>query len=109
MSESARRGEGGGGRGKGSRGRRRGGEGEEDEETREERERGEEREERERHKRASVALPVGYFSSNYFSGGQHCDETGEAIGVGRLIARPTASLSLEAQQRRELRQKMFGD
>jgi DnaK suppressor protein len=38
-----------------------------------------------------------------------CDETGEAIGVGRLIARPTASLSLEAQQRRELRQKMFGD
>ena len=39
----------------------------------------------------------------------YCDETGEAIGVGRLIARPTASLSLEAQQRRELRQKMFGD
>ena len=38
-----------------------------------------------------------------------CDETGEAIGVGRLIARPTASLSLEAQQRRELKQKMFGD
>jgi len=39
----------------------------------------------------------------------YCDETGEAIGVGRLIARPTASLSLEAQQRRELKQKMFGD
>lgn len=38
-----------------------------------------------------------------------CDETGEAIGVGRLIARPTATLSLEAQQRRELKQKMFGD
>ena len=39
----------------------------------------------------------------------YCDETGESIGVGRLLARPTANLSLEAQQRRELRQKMFGD
>jgi DnaK suppressor protein len=39
----------------------------------------------------------------------YCDETGEPIGVGRLIARPTATLSLEAQQRRELKQKMFGD
>lgn len=39
----------------------------------------------------------------------YCDETGEAIGVARLIARPTANLSLEAQQRRELKQKMFGD
>jgi DnaK suppressor protein len=38
-----------------------------------------------------------------------CDETGEPIGVGRLLARPTATLSLEAQQRRELKQKMFGD
>ena len=32
----------------------------------------------------------------------YCDETGEPIGVGRLLARPTATLSLEAQQRREL-------
>jgi len=39
----------------------------------------------------------------------YCDEIGEPIGVGRLMARPTASLSLEAQQRRELKQKMFGD
>jgi len=39
----------------------------------------------------------------------YCDETGEAIGIGRLLARPTATLSLEAQQRRELKQKMFGD
>ena len=38
-----------------------------------------------------------------------CDETGEPIGLGRLMARPTATLSLEAQQRRELKQKMFGD
>jgi DnaK suppressor protein len=39
----------------------------------------------------------------------YCDETGEAIGVSRLLARPTATLSLEAQQRRELKQKMFGE
>ena len=39
----------------------------------------------------------------------YCDETGEPIGLQRLMARPTATLSLEAQQRRELKQKMFGD
>jgi DnaK suppressor protein len=38
-----------------------------------------------------------------------CDETGEPIGLPRLIARPTATLSLEAQQRRELKQRLFGD
>ncbi len=38
----------------------------------------------------------------------YCDETGEPIGIGRLLARPTANLSLEAQQRREMKQKMFG-
>ena len=38
-----------------------------------------------------------------------CEETGEPIGVGRLLARPTATLSLEAQQRREKIQKMYGD
>jgi DnaK suppressor protein len=39
----------------------------------------------------------------------YCDETGEPIGLGRLLARPTATLSLEAQQRREMKQKMIGD
>jgi len=39
----------------------------------------------------------------------YCDETGEPIGLARLMARPTATLSLEAQQRRELKQKMYGD
>jgi len=38
-----------------------------------------------------------------------CEETGDPIGVPRLLARPTATLSLEAQQRRELKQKLFGD
>ena len=39
----------------------------------------------------------------------YCLETGEEIGLERLLARPTATLSLEAQKRRELRQKQFGD
>jgi DnaK suppressor protein len=39
----------------------------------------------------------------------YCEETGEPIGVPRLLARPTATLSLEAQQRREIKQKMYGD
>ncbi len=38
-----------------------------------------------------------------------CEETGEPIGVPRLIARPTATLSLEAQERRERVQKLYGD
>jgi DnaK suppressor protein len=38
-----------------------------------------------------------------------CEETGDPIGVARLLARPTAFLSLEAQQRRELKQRMYGD
>ena len=38
-----------------------------------------------------------------------CEETGEPIGIPRLVARPTATLSLEAQQRRELKQKLYGD
>jgi DnaK suppressor protein len=38
-----------------------------------------------------------------------CEETGEPIGIPRLLARPTATLSLEAQQRREMKQKLFGD
>ena len=38
-----------------------------------------------------------------------CEETGEPIGIARLIARPTASLSIEAHERRERMQKLFGD
>ncbi len=38
-----------------------------------------------------------------------CEETGDPIGVPRLLARPTATLSLEAQERREMKQKMFGE
>jgi DnaK suppressor protein len=39
----------------------------------------------------------------------YCEETGDPIGLPRLLARPTATLSVEAQQRRELKQKMFGE
>lgn len=39
----------------------------------------------------------------------YCEETGDPIGVARLLARPTATLSIEAQERRELKQKMFGE
>lgn len=39
----------------------------------------------------------------------YCNETGEEIGVKRLEARPVATLSLEAQERRERREKQYGD
>jgi len=39
----------------------------------------------------------------------YCEETGEPIGIPRLLARPTATLSLEAQERRERVQKLYGD
>ena len=37
-----------------------------------------------------------------------CEESGEPIGIARLIARPTASLCLEAQERHEQRKRQFG-
>jgi DnaK suppressor protein len=39
----------------------------------------------------------------------YCLETGEQIGVKRLEARPVATLSIEAQERRERREKQYGD
>jgi len=38
-----------------------------------------------------------------------CEETGEPIGLARLLARPTATLSVEAQSRRERMQKLYAD
>ncbi|MDP5239308.1 RNA polymerase-binding protein DksA [Uliginosibacterium sp. 31-16] len=37
-----------------------------------------------------------------------CEESGEPIGIARLIARPTATYSVEAQERHEIRRKMQG-
>lgn len=39
----------------------------------------------------------------------YCDETGEEIGLGRLEARPIATLTVEAQERRERRQALQAD
>ena len=39
----------------------------------------------------------------------YCEETGEAIGVKRLIARPIATLSIDAQERQERNEKLFAD
>ena len=39
----------------------------------------------------------------------YCEETGEAIGLKRLIARPIATLSIEAQERHEKNEKIFAN
>ncbi len=39
----------------------------------------------------------------------YCQDTGEPIGLKRLLARPTATLSVEAQERRERLKKQFAD
>ena len=39
----------------------------------------------------------------------YCDETGEPIGVKRLIARPIATLSIEAQEKHERNEKIFAN
>ena len=39
----------------------------------------------------------------------YCEETGEEIGLKRLIARPIATLSIEAQENHEKNEKIFAD
>ena len=39
----------------------------------------------------------------------YCEETGEPIGLARLDARPIATLSLEAQESHERREKIYRD
>ncbi len=39
----------------------------------------------------------------------YCEETGEEIGLGRLEARPIATLTVDAQERREMFQRQFRD
>jgi DnaK suppressor protein len=39
----------------------------------------------------------------------YCEETGEPIGIARLEARPTATLSVEAQERHERRERVHRD
>ena len=39
----------------------------------------------------------------------YCEETGEPIGIKRLIARPVATLTIEAQEKHEKNEKIFAD
>jgi DnaK suppressor protein len=39
----------------------------------------------------------------------YCEETGEEIGLKRLMARPIASLTVEAQENHEKQEKVFAD
>jgi len=39
----------------------------------------------------------------------YCEDTGEPIGLKRLIARPIATLSIEAQEKHEKNEKIFAD
>jgi len=39
----------------------------------------------------------------------YCEETGDAIGLKRLIARPIATLSIESQEKHEKNEKIFAD
>ena len=39
----------------------------------------------------------------------YCEETGEPIGIKRLIARPIATLSIEAQEKHEKNEKIYAD
>ena len=39
----------------------------------------------------------------------YCEETGEPIGIKRLIARPIATLCIEAQEKHEKNEKIFAD
>src|SRR5438132_4775459 len=61
--------------------------------------------ERERKPLQSAAQAIARIDSGDYG---WCEETGDPIGIARLLARPTASLTVEAQQRREARERMFG-
>ena len=39
----------------------------------------------------------------------YCEETGEEIGLKRLMARPIATMTVEAQERHEKEEKVFAD
>ena len=55
--------------------------------------------------------PAGYPAAVRLDNGTYgyCKETGEPIGVKRLDARPFASLSVEAQERHERRERVYRD
>ena len=61
---------------------------------------------RERKLLQKIRKALGLIESGEYG---YCEDTGEPIGLKRLIARPTATLTIEAQERRETMQKHFAD
>jgi DnaK suppressor protein len=61
---------------------------------------------RERKLLKKIASALARIDDNSYG---YCEETGEEIGLKRLEARPVATLCLEAQERRELAEKQYGE
>jgi len=61
---------------------------------------------RERKLLKKIAQAIGRIDNGSYG---YCEETGEEIGLQRLEARPVATLSVEAQERRELAERQFSD
>lgn len=61
---------------------------------------------RERKLLQKIRKALGLIESGSYG---YCEDSGEAIGIKRLLARPTATLTIEAQERREEMQKHFAE
>jgi RNA polymerase-binding transcription factor len=61
---------------------------------------------RERKLLSKIAAAIGRINDGSYG---YCEETQEPIGLQRLEARPIATLSIEAQERHERREKVFRD
>src|SRR6201985_835011 len=55
---------------------------------------------------AKIAAPLGRIEDGTYG---YCEETGEPISIKRLEARPIATLSIEAQERHERRERVYRD
>ena len=55
---------------------------------------------------SKIEKAIKKFKDNTYG---YCEETGEPIGLKRLIARPIATLSIEAQEKHEKNEKIFAD
>ena len=55
---------------------------------------------------AKINLAINRIKSDTYG---YCEETGEPIGIKRLVARPIATLSIEAQEKHERNEKIFAD
>ena len=55
---------------------------------------------------AKIDRAIGRIKDNTYG---YCEDTGEPIGIKRLIARPIATLSIDAQERHEKNEKIYAD